>query len=63
MFNQQELQILIGGTEDPVDVVDLRANTVYGGAYDDSHDTVKAFWKAGPRIFYEWHRLTRPWAY
>jgi ubiquitin-protein ligase E3 C len=45
MFNQQELQILIGGTEEPVNIDDLRANTVYGGAFHDGHDTVETFWK------------------
>ncbi|KAG9045954.1 hypothetical protein FS837_005354 [Tulasnella sp. UAMH 9824] len=45
MFNQQELQILIGGTEEPVNVDDLRGNTVYGGSFNEDHPTVKAFWK------------------
>ncbi|KAG1769909.1 hypothetical protein EV702DRAFT_1189003 [Suillus placidus] len=31
MFNQQELQILLGGVNAPVDVQDLRAHTQYGG--------------------------------
>ncbi|KIO29730.1 hypothetical protein M407DRAFT_14471 [Tulasnella calospora MUT 4182] len=45
MFNQQELQILIGGTEEPVNVDDLLGNTVYGGSFNEDHPTVKAFWK------------------
>ncbi|KAG8973411.1 hypothetical protein FRC05_008802 [Tulasnella sp. 425] len=45
MFNQQELQILIGGTEEPVNVDDLRDNTVYGGSFNEEHPTVAAFWK------------------
>lgn len=45
MFNQQELQILIGGVEEPVDIEDLRQNSVYGGVYDDSHQTIQLFWK------------------
>ncbi|KDQ20978.1 hypothetical protein BOTBODRAFT_26989 [Botryobasidium botryosum FD-172 SS1] len=45
MFNQQELQILIGGVEDPIDIDDLRSNAVYGGLYDDQHDTIQSFWK------------------
>lgn len=47
MFNQQELQILIGGTEEPVNVDDLHGNTVYGGSFNEDHPTVKAFWKVG----------------
>jgi len=45
MFNQQELQILVGGTEDPIDVDDLQSNTLYGGVFDQSHPTIQAFWK------------------
>lgn len=49
MFNQSELQTLIGGASSEIDVDDLRANTVYGGVYvigDDGleHPTVAAFW-------------------
>lgn len=53
MFNQQELQILIGGTEDPIDIDDLQANTVYGGAYSEEHETIKSFWK----VYSEPHHL------
>ena len=45
MFNQQELQILIGGVNAPIDVDDLRANTLYGGEYDENHATIRTFWK------------------
>ncbi|KAH7342765.1 hypothetical protein BKA65DRAFT_552383 [Rhexocercosporidium sp. MPI-PUGE-AT-0058] len=50
MFNQSELQTLIGGDSSEVDVEDLRRNTQYGGVYqigDDGqeHDTIKLFWK------------------
>ncbi|KAF8610442.1 HECT-domain-containing protein [Ceratobasidium sp. AG-I] len=45
MFNQQELQMLIGGTPDPIDLDDLRANVVYGGLYDESHEVIRTFWK------------------
>lgn len=45
MFNQQELQVLIGGTEEPIDIDDLRRNTVYGGLYGESHETVEMFWR------------------
>lgn len=49
MFNQTELQTLIGGTSSSIDVGDLRRNTHYGGVYtigDDGleHPTVKLFW-------------------
>jgi ubiquitin-protein ligase E3 C len=48
MFNQQELQILIGGTDSPVDLDDLQGNTQYGGIYDSNHATIISFWRVGP---------------
>jgi len=45
MFNQQELQILIGGIEEPVDVDNLMHNCIYGGVFDESHLTIQRFWK------------------
>lgn len=50
MFNQSELQTLIGGAATRIDLEDLRRNTAYGGLYvigDDGqeHPTVKMFWK------------------
>ena len=45
MFNQQELQILIGGVEEPVDVDDLMKNTQYGGVYDGDHAAIQRFWR------------------
>ncbi|KAI0647654.1 HECT-domain-containing protein [Trametes meyenii] len=44
MFNQQELQILLGGVDTPIDVDDLRAHTQYGGLYGDHEDTIEIFW-------------------
>jgi ubiquitin-protein ligase E3 C len=50
MFNQSELQTLIGGDASEIDVEDLRRNTQYGGVYqigDDGleHPTVRLFWR------------------
>jgi ubiquitin-protein ligase E3 C len=44
MFNQQEVQILLGGVDAPVDLDDLRKNTNYGGIYDDQEVTITLFW-------------------
>ncbi|KAL7924694.1 hypothetical protein ACQKWADRAFT_255352 [Trichoderma austrokoningii] len=49
MFNQSELQRLVGGDSMEIDVEDLRRNTVYSGLYvvgDDGeeHPTIKMFW-------------------
>ncbi|KAJ9605373.1 ubiquitin-protein ligase (E3) [Cladophialophora chaetospira] len=51
MFNQRELQKLVGGDNTELDIADLRRNTQYGGIYvigDDGleHPTVQLFWKA-----------------
>ncbi|KAK5412445.1 ubiquitin-protein ligase (E3) [Exophiala xenobiotica] len=51
MFNQKELQKLVGGDNTELDIADLRRNTQYGGVYsigDDGleHPTVRLFWKA-----------------
>lgn len=49
MFNQSELQRLIGGDSSEIDVEDLRRNTSYSGLYaigDDGqeHPTIRFFW-------------------
>ena len=51
MFNQKELQHLVGGDNAELDIADLRRNTQYSGLYvvgDDGeeHPTVQLFWKA-----------------
>lgn len=50
MFNQKELQKLVGGDNSELDILDLRRNTQYGGLYvigDDGleHPTIVMFWK------------------
>ncbi|KAF7339313.1 HECT-domain-containing protein [Mycena sanguinolenta] len=46
MFNQQELQILIGGPADsPVNLDDLQSNTRYDGIFQSSHATIISFWR------------------
>ncbi len=50
MFNQSELQRLVGGDSSEIDVEDLRRNTTYWGVYeigDDGkeHPTIELFWK------------------
>lgn len=50
MFNQLELQRLVGGDSSEIDIDDLRRNTVYGGLYvigddNEEHPTIKLFWK------------------
>ncbi|TFK31976.1 HECT-domain-containing protein [Crucibulum laeve] len=45
MFNQQEVQVLLGGVNAPIDLDDLRQHTNYGGLYDNNEPTIVAFWK------------------
>ncbi|KAI0009202.1 hypothetical protein F4779DRAFT_617898 [Xylariaceae sp. FL0662B] len=50
MFNQSELQRLVGGDSSEIDVEDLRRNAAYSGLYaigDDGqeHSTVQLFWQ------------------
>jgi ubiquitin-protein ligase E3 C len=50
MFNQNELQRLVGGDSSEIDVADLRRHTQYSGVYaigDDGeeHPTVQLFWE------------------
>ncbi|THG96608.1 hypothetical protein EW026_g5256 [Hermanssonia centrifuga] len=45
MFNQQELQILLGGVNSPIDLDDLRSHTQYGGLYGDHEPTIQIFWR------------------
>ncbi|KAM6490051.1 HECT domain containing protein [Amanita muscaria] len=45
MFNQHEVQILLGGVNAPIDVEDLRKHTNYGGLYDENHPTITTFWE------------------
>ena len=48
MFSPDELQMLISGAVGAVDLVDLRANTVYGGGYGDEHPSIQIFWQVLP---------------
>ncbi|KAK6520370.1 hypothetical protein TWF506_000642 [Arthrobotrys conoides] len=55
MFNQSELQTLVGGNESPLDIDDLRKNTIYGGIYtigddEQEHETIKMFWRVLKRL-------------
>jgi ubiquitin-protein ligase E3 C len=50
MFNQSELQRLVGGDSSEIDIDDLRNNTIYSGLYEigddgEEHETIKLFWK------------------
>jgi ubiquitin-protein ligase E3 C len=49
MFNQKELQTLVGGAATPLDISDLRAHTTYNGVYEIGtdgleHPSIQLFW-------------------
>ncbi|KAI5389557.1 hypothetical protein KIW84_075011 [Lathyrus oleraceus] len=45
MFNEHELQLLISGSLDSLDVDDLRQHTNYAGSYHSEHDVIEMFWE------------------
>ncbi|KAJ7955280.1 E3 ubiquitin-protein ligase UPL6 [Quillaja saponaria] len=45
MFNEHELQLLISGSLDSLDVDDLRWNTNYAGGYHPEHYVIEMFWE------------------
>lgn len=50
MFNQSELQRLVGGDSSEIDVEDLRRNTIYSGLYEigddgQEHPVIQMFWE------------------
>nr|XP_028951954.1 E3 ubiquitin-protein ligase UPL6-like isoform X2 [Malus domestica]XP_028951955.1 E3 ubiquitin-protein ligase UPL6-like isoform X2 [Malus domestica] len=44
MFNEHELQLLISGSLDSLDVDDLRMHTNYVGGYHSEHYVIDMFW-------------------
>jgi len=44
MFSPEELQMIISGSVQPVDIQDLRRHCVYGG-YTPDHESVQLFWR------------------
>lgn len=45
MFNEHELQLLISGSLESLDVDDLRLHTNYGGGYHSEHYVIEMFWE------------------
>ena len=44
LFSAAELQLLLGGSDAPLDVDDWQAHAVYAGGYHPDHPVVTAFW-------------------
>ncbi|XP_074307347.1 E3 ubiquitin-protein ligase UPL6 [Silene latifolia] len=45
MFNEHELQILISGSLDGLDIDNLRSHTQYSGGYHAEHYVIEMFWE------------------
>ena len=45
MFNQKDLSMLLGGSQIPIDLSDLKANVKYAGDYHANHPTIILFWQ------------------
>ncbi|CAJ1940760.1 unnamed protein product [Sphenostylis stenocarpa] len=45
MFNEHELQLLISGSLDSLDIDDLRLHTNYAGGYHSEHYVIEMFWE------------------
>lgn len=45
LFNHNELQIIIAGDFQEMDIEDLRLHTAYGGEFTDEHPIIVSFWK------------------
>lgn len=45
MFNEHELQILISGSLDGLDIDDLRSHSQYSGGYHAEHYVIEMFWE------------------
>jgi HECT-domain (ubiquitin-transferase) len=46
LFSERELQLLISGSTNSLDVPDLRRNTKYSGGYTEDSDVIRWFWQA-----------------
>jgi ubiquitin-protein ligase E3 C len=45
MFSEHEIQVLISGSLESLDVDDLRSNTNYSGGYHPDHELIEMFWE------------------
>lgn len=45
LFNHNELQVIIGGDTQEINLDDLRTHTLYGGEFTIDHPTILSFWK------------------
>ena len=57
MFSPKELQTLISGTQNPIDIQDLKVHTKYSGGYDIDHPVIKCFWNVVTEFSEEQKRL------
>ncbi|KAF8980210.1 hypothetical protein BGZ46_004517 [Entomortierella lignicola] len=56
MFNQQELQVMLGGTQTPISLKDLKENVVYS-KFEETDPTIEYFWSVVEEMGEEDRRL------
>ncbi|KAF9427442.1 hypothetical protein BGZ94_004884 [Podila epigama] len=56
MFNEQELQVMLGGAQTPISLDDLKKNVVYSN-YEPSDPTIQFFWSVVEEMTEEDRRL------
>ncbi|ORZ40850.1 HECT-domain-containing protein [Catenaria anguillulae PL171] len=57
LFNQTELLHLVSGSDEPIDIADMRAHTIYGGEYSAGHRVIRNFWQVAEELGTEDRRL------
>ena len=48
MFNEEEVQMLISGGGEGLDIADMQAHVNYAGGYHEQHPVIIDFWKVTP---------------
>lgn len=46
MFSAAELQELVSGSEEGLNLADMQANVEYAGGYHEEHPVIKLFWQS-----------------
>ena len=45
MFNEEEVQMLISGGGEGLDIADMQAHVNYAGGYHQEHPIIRDFWQ------------------
>ncbi|XP_020590733.1 E3 ubiquitin-protein ligase UPL6 [Phalaenopsis equestris] len=56
MFSEHEIQILISGSLENLDMDDLRSNAHYSGGYNENHPVIDVFWEVLKSFSFEYQK-------